>query len=329
MIFGISDRLVWSHAKVCFLSSAILHSTFGFRHSRCNSRFSAARIAAILVDGSVGFPDMTIDTLRQVPLFESLDDEAADELCQLLTSIDSKAGATLFRAGDQGDAMYLIERGKVRICVRTTDGHEVTLTELQYGDFFGEMALLDGQRRSADAIVAQDARLAVLSREHFLSFMRSNPNVALEMLTALANRLRRTDELLRHSVTRNVNVEEAAQLTLADRAADLIAEFGGSWKFILAAVLFFNLWVLINTFTNSRFDVFPYLLLSTVINMLTLIQAPIILMSQNRQSHKDRLRAEIDYQINLRNELALAEVNERLKALERDYLRLATEKQLE
>src|SRR5205809_3764518 len=325
MIFGISDRLVWSHAKVCFLSSAILHSTFGFRHSGRNSRFSATRIAAILVDGSVGFPDMTIDTLRQVPLFESLDNEAADELCQLLTSIDSKAGAFLFRHGEQGDAMYIIERGKVRICVQTLDGHQFTLSELGRGDFFGEMSLLDGQHRSADALVSEDARLAVLSRDHFLSFMRSNPNVALEMLTALANRLRRTDELLRHSVTRNVNVEEAAQLTLADRAADLIAEFGGSWKFILAAVLFFNLWVLINTFTNSRFDVFPYLLLSTVINMLTLIQAPIILMSQNRQSLKDRLRAEIDYQINLRNELALAEIIERLKALERDYLRLATE----
>src|SRR6184192_4826818 len=268
---------------------------------------------------------MTIDTLRHVPLFESLDDEAAAELCQLMESLDCKAGTSLFRAGDQGDAMYIIERGKVRICVRASDGKEVTLTELGRGDFFGDMALLNGQRRSADAVVADGARLAILSREHFLSFMRSSPDVALEMLTALANRLRHTDELLRRSATRNVNVEEAAQLTLADRAADLIAEFGGSWKFILAAVLFFNLWVLINTFTNSRFDVFPYLLLSTVINMLTLIQAPIILMSQNRQSHKDRLRAEIDYQINLRNELALAEIIERLKALERDYLRLATE----
>ena len=278
---------------------------------------------------SVAFPQMTIDTLRQVPLFESLDNEAAAKLCDLLETLDCRADTFLFHAGEPGNAMYLIERGKVRICVQAIDGHEVTLTELGRGDFFGELVLLDGQRRSADARVAEDARLAVLSRDHFLSFMRSNPNVALEMLTALANRLRRTDELLRHSVTRNVNVEEAAQLTLADRAADLIAEFGGSWKFILAAVLFFNLWVLINTFTNSRFDVFPYLLLSTVINMLTLIQAPIILMSQNRQSHKDRLRAEIDYQINLRNELALAEINERLKALERDYLRLATEKQLE
>src|SRR5438093_8854535 len=141
--------------------------------------------------------------------------------------------------------MYLIERRKVRICVQAIDGHEVTLTEMGRGDFFGEMALLDGKRRSADARVAEDARLAVLSRDHFLSFMRSNPNVALEMLTALVNRLRHTDELLRHSTTRNVNVEEAAQLTIADRASDVIAEFGGSWKFILAAVFFFNLWVLI------------------------------------------------------------------------------------
>src|SRR6266704_5753255 len=204
---------------------------------------------------------MTIDTLRQVPLFESLDNEAAGELCQLLESVDSKAGTFLFRAGDAGDAMYIIEHGKIRICVRATDGHEVTLTELRRGDFFGEMALLNGQRRSADAVVAEDARLAVLAREHFLSFMRGTPNVAVEMLTALANRLRRTDELLRHSVTRNVNVEEAARLTLSDRAADIIAEFGGSWKFILASVFFFNLWVLINSllFAKIGFDPYPFL----------------------------------------------------------------------
>ena len=157
------------------------------------------------------------------------------------------------------------------------------------------------------------------------------PVPLLEMLTALANRLRHTDELLRHSATRNVNVEEAAQLTLADRAADMIAEFGGSWKFIFAAVLFFNAWVLINTWllADRAFDVYPYLLLSTGINMLAVMQAPIILMSQNRQSHKDRLRAEIDYQVNLKNELALNEIIQRLKTLERDYLRLASEKQPE
>jgi CRP/FNR family transcriptional regulator, cyclic AMP receptor protein len=274
---------------------------------------------------------MTVETLRQVPLFESLDDATARELCELIETLDCPAHQVLFHAGDAGDAMYLIESGKVRICMQAKDGHEVTLAKLGRGDFFGEMALLDGERRSADAVVAEDARLALLSREHFLSFMRSSPDVALEMLTALANRLRHTDELLRHSATRNVNVEEAAQLTLANRAADIIAEFGGSWKFILAAVLFFNSWVLINTWllADRAFDAYPYLLLSTAINMLAVLQAPVILMSQNRQSHKDRLRAEIDYQVNLKNELALNEIIQRLKTLERDYLRLASEKQRE
>jgi uncharacterized membrane protein len=274
---------------------------------------------------------MTIDTLRQVPLFESLDDEAARKLCQLLESTDCKAETFLFRAGDEGDAMYLIERGKVRICVRATDGREMVLTELGRGDFFGEMVLFDGQRRSADAIVAEDARLAVLSREHFLSFMRSNPNVALEMLTALANRLRHTDELLRHTATRNVNVEEEAQLTLADRAADVIAEFGGSWKFIFTAIAFLVLWVVTNTVLLSQkpFDAYPFILLNLALNMIFALQAPIIMMSQNRQSHKDRLRADLDYQLNLKNELALNEIIERLKTLERDCLQLASEKQRE
>src|SRR4029450_8188652 len=266
---------------------------------------------------------MTVETLRQVPLFESLDDPTARELCELIETLDCPARQVLFHAGDVGDAMYVIERGKVRICVQAKDGHEVTLATLGRGDFFGEMALLDGERRSADAVVAEDARLALLSREHFLSFMRSSPDVALEMLTAVANRLRHTDELLRHSATRNVNVEEAARRTFADRAADIIAEFGGSWKFIIAAVLFFNLWVLINSWLLAKggFDPYPYLLLSTAINMLAVLQAPIILMSQNRQSHKDRLRAEIDYQINLKNEIALNEIIEHLKAPHAGHLK--------
>jgi uncharacterized membrane protein len=273
---------------------------------------------------------MTIDTLRHVPLFESLDNEAANELCHLLESLDCKAGTSLFRAGEEGDAMYLIEQGKVRICVQATDGREVTLTELERGDFFGEMALLDGQRRSADAIVAEDSRLAVLSREHFLSFVRSSPNVALEMLTALANRLRRTDELLRHSTTRNVNVEEAAHLTLADRAADKIAEFGGSWKFIIFEVGLFLLWMLLNTWMlyEKAFDPYPYVFLNLVLGIICGLQAPIIMMSQNRQSYKDRLRADLDYQVNLKNELTLQEMLERVKTLERDCLQRASDKKM-
>ncbi len=273
---------------------------------------------------------MTIDNLRQVPLFESLDDDAAKQLCDLLETLDCEKQKVLFRAGETGDAMYLIERGKVRISVDAADGRELTLTELGRGDFFGEMALLNGQPRSANATASEESRLAVLSRQHFLSFiMRGNPNVALEMMTALANRLRHTDELLRHSATRNVNVEEAARLTFADRAADILAEFGGSWKFILSAVVLLNVWVLLNTWLlmDKGFDPYPYLFLCVVLNMLQAVQAPIIMMSQNRQSHKDRLRSDLDYQLNLKNELALQEILERLKIIERDYLRPRSQKQ--
>src|SRR5947208_15842997 len=126
---------------------------------------------------------MTVETLRQVPLFESLDDEAAKKLFELLESLDCKANTFLFRAGEAGDAMYIIERGKVRICVQATDGHEVTLTELGRGDFFGEMALLDGQQRSADAGVGEDSRLGVLCRERRGSLIRGCYGGVLELLT--------------------------------------------------------------------------------------------------------------------------------------------------
>jgi uncharacterized membrane protein len=271
---------------------------------------------------------MTTDTLRTVPLFESLGDQAAATLCDLLESMDCRAEQTLFRAGDAGNAMYLIERGQVRISVKGADGHEINVAELGPGDFFGEMAMLDGQPRSANATALEDSRLAILSRKHFMSFVEGNSNVALEMLSALAHRLRQTDELLQRRVARNVNEEEALTLTYADRAADAIAEFGGSWKFIMASIGLFILWVVMNTIllTHRPFDPFPFILLNLALNMITALQAPIIMMSQNRQSHKDRLRADMDYKVNLKNELALSEILQRLHVLERDCLRLTADR---
>ena len=260
---------------------------------------------------------MKIEALRAVPLFRALDDEAANELCELLTMRDVAAGTSLFHRGEPGDAMYLIENGRVRISLKDTDGHDATLAEMDDGDFFGEMSLLDGHARSADATASVDCRLAVLSRADFRSFLRKDPDIALGVLTALTHRLRRTDDLLRHRVSRNANEEEAARLTVADRAADMIAEFGGSWKFIGAAIVFSLLWIAINTwFLFHPFDQYPYVLLNLVLGMMAGLQAPIIMMSQNRQGQKDRLRADLDYRVNLKNELLLSEVLRRLEALE-------------
>jgi uncharacterized membrane protein len=205
----------------------------------------------------------------------------------------------------------------VKISVTDTDGHSVDLAELGPGEFFGEMAMLDGQGRSAMATATEDARLAKLTREDFLLFMRSDPRVPLELLNSLTARLRRTDELLRHRVSRNVNQEEEARLTIGDRLADKIAEFGGSWKFIITFVAFLTLWVMVNSWilVTRAFDTYPFLLLSTALNMLAALQAPIIMMSQNRQAHKDRLRANLDYQVNLKNELLLSDIIRRLDEL--------------
>jgi uncharacterized membrane protein len=271
---------------------------------------------------------MTTDTLRSVPLFESLSDEEARVLCEMLETVDCLPQQVLFRAGDAGNGMYLIEHGRISISMTAADGHEIAIAELAKGDFFGEMAMLDGQPRSAKATAIEPSRVASLSRKHFLSFVQGNSNVALEMLSALAHRLRRTDELLQNRITRNVNEEEAATLTFADKAADVIAEFGGSWKFIIFSLVLFCIWVGANTvlLTHQPFDPFPFILLNLALNMITALQAPIIMMSQNRQTHKDRLRADLDYAVNLKNELALNEILQRLEVLERDCLRLSGDK---
>jgi len=264
---------------------------------------------------------MTLEALRSVPLFASLDDDAARELRRLLSDKRVPQNTRLFRQGDKGDAMYLIESGRVRISIRDHDEQEVILAELAQGDFFGEMSIIDGRQRSADAKVVEDAQLAILSRDAFLSFVRSNADVALEMLSALTDRLRRTDELLRSRVSRNVNEEQKARLTLADRAADLIAEFGGSWKFILLSISLILFWIIFNSFILIRgFDPAPYAMLNLVLAVIAGMQAPIIMMSQNRQGEKDRLRADLDYQVNLKNELSLAEVLRRLDVLESERL---------
>jgi CRP/FNR family cyclic AMP-dependent transcriptional regulator len=264
---------------------------------------------------------MTLEALRSVPLFASLDDTAAKDLRALLKEKEVSSKTRLFRHGDKGDAMYLIESGRVRIFIQDEEKNDVTLAELAQGDFFGEMSLIDGRQRSADAQVIEDGRLAILSRDSFLAFVRKNPDVALAMLNALTERLRRTDELLRSRVSKNVNEEAEARSTIADRAADMIAEFGGSWKFIGVSIGLIIFWIIFNSYILVRgFDPVPYQMLNLVLAVIAGMQAPIIMMSQNRQGLKDRLRADLDYQVNLKNELSLAELLRRLDVLESERL---------
>lgn len=266
-------------------------------------------------------PLMTLEALRSVPLFASLSDEDAAGLRALLELEVKSAGSVLFQKGEAGNAMYLIEGGRVRIHLRDDDGEEVTLAELAGGDFFGEMAILDGKSRSASATVIEEARLAVLSREHFHEYVRRNPNLALEMLSAITERLRHTDEMLRQRVTRNVNEIEKEQMTVADRLADALSSFSGSWTFLLLTVVYISFWVLYAGRGLLGYSLTDSMgLLDAVNGIIAALLTPIILLSQNRQDNKDRLRSDNDFQINLKNELALNEVMRRLDVLESERL---------
>jgi CRP/FNR family transcriptional regulator, cyclic AMP receptor protein len=263
--------------------------------------------------------DRTIP-LRNVPLFAGLDDEAIAKLCHFLQLEELAVPRHVFRRGDAGEAMYVIVQGRVRITVTDADGHEVILAALGPGDFFGEMAMLDGRGRSADAVVVEDAQMAVLTRQNFVEFVRSDAAIAVRMMSTMTHRLRRTDELLRHRISRNVNEEDARNMTFADKAADRIARFGGSWKFIIFSLLLLVVWMAVNTWllTRQPFDPFPFVLLNLVLGVMAALQAPIIMMSQNREAQKDRLRADLDYQVNLKNEMLLGEIMRLLKKREHD-----------
>lgn len=265
--------------------------------------------------------------LRNVPIFAGLDDAAIDSLSRFFQLKEFAAPARVFQTGDPGNAMYLLVSGRVHIKVTDADGHEVILAALGPGDFFGEMAMLDGHGRSADAEVVEDAQLAILTREKFVDFVRTDATIAISMLATMTHRLRRTDDLLRHRVSRNANEESARHYTMADRAADKIAQFGGSWKFIIFSIVFLMVWMAINTVLLQRqsFDPFPFVLLNLVLGMMAAFQAPIIMMSQNREAQKDRLRADLDYQVNLKNEMLLGEILRLLKRREHEEFLRGTE----
>ena len=274
--------------------------------------------------------EMTLDAIRSVPLFASLDDEAAVNLRNLLRVNDVPTNTSLFRAGDDGDAMYLIEQGRVQITITDEDKKQIVLAELAQGDFFGEMAIIDGKQRSADATVTETARLAVLSRENFLSFIHDNPKVALEMLSATFSRLRRTDKMLQQRVSRNVNVVYEKSLKTLDRLAIAITNRVGSFGFFLIILGWTVVWTGYNILASEvpalhlrSFDPFPafvaYLLISNVIQILLM---PLIMVGQNLQGRHSETRAELDFQVNLKNEISLTEVLRRLDVIESERLPL-------
>ena len=269
--------------------------------------------------------------LAAIALFKDLSPEALEKMSTLLENVNFKTGDTIFHEHEKGDALYVVHSGKVRIWMHDEDSKDVTLAELVPGDFFGEMSVLDGGERSANACVTSDAVLHRLSRTDFQEFLLSHPQAALEVIRGITARLRQTNLLVSQRVSRNINDEMDVRLTFGQRIADKVATFGGSWTFIFIFGGILVVWMATNSFILShigkgpegaQWDPYPYILLNLLLSTLAALQAPVIMMSQNRAAEKDRLAAELDYHVNLKSELMLEELIRKTRAqdAEIDYL---------
>src|SRR5216684_1289990 len=256
-------------------------------------------------------------SLARVPLFRRLGPQELEKLAEEIDQVNFKDGELIFNQHDRGDSLYVVESGSVRIWVVDEDVSEVTLAELKPGEFFGEMAVLDRGERSSSATAIGDTHLHRLSSDDFQQFLIEHPDAAIDVICEIAARMRQTNLLVSQRASRNINVEMEQKSTIGQRIADRVASFGGSWTFIIIYLSFLIAWMAFNTFIlvryghgedGAQFDPYPYILLNLMLSMTAALQAPIIMMSQNRAAEKDRLAAEQDFKVNLKSELMLEEL---------------------
>jgi uncharacterized membrane protein len=257
------------------------------------------------------------ELLDGMRLFRFMDDEERAAVAAMLRRCEFTAGETIFHQEAPGDSMYLIQRGRVQVGTVSDTGERIVLGENEPGDVFGEISLFDGGPRTATAVATEDTILLTLDRQQLLELVRRQPHVALDLLAVMGARLRLTDQRLRTLVTRNANTIVEDRVTFGDRIADRVAAFGGSWAFILSFGAVLLSWVTLNSYllVTRRFDPYPYILLNLFLSMIAALQAPVIMMSQNRQSAKDRLKADLDYEINLKAELEIAQLHRKIDHL--------------
>jgi CRP/FNR family transcriptional regulator, cyclic AMP receptor protein len=256
---------------------------------------------------------MAVDTtfLSQIHLFAQLDDDERSVLAQAMQERVVEPGTWLFREGDPGDSMFIMVGGSVELFVKDTAGQKITLHTARSGDFFGELSLLDGGSRTANARTVDECNVLVLDREDLLQLFRKRPDAALDMLAVMGRMTRKANALLRERVVRNVNEEvQVDRGNIVLRVADWVANFSGSITFLVVHVFFFALWIGFNS-TPLGFDQFPFNLLTMTVSLEAIILSTLLLFSSNRQAARDRIRSDIEYEINLKAELEVAHLHEK------------------
>jgi uncharacterized membrane protein len=254
--------------------------------------------------------------LKDIPLFSLLDE---DELAILAAQVEVKKFAArqrIYKIGDIGKNAFVVMSGNVHVSTVDSDHQEVLLHQVGHGEFFGFASMLEETPHQTNAMAMTEVECVEIDRNDISVLLQKKPMAGMDLLTVIGRQFHATQELVRLRASRNANELIDEEETFGERIADKVAQFGGSWTFIITFGVVLSAYTAINVYLRGKaWDPYPFILLNLFLSMLAAIQAPVIMMSQNRQDSKDRVRSELDYEVNLRAETEIQAVSSRLHLL--------------
>src|SRR5260370_33258836 len=247
-----------------------------------------------------------------------MDDEERRQLRAIMRELSFQPGQVVMAASDSEASFFIIEQGEMEVWLPDTGGKKVVVEVLGPGKVFGDLFMLAGKTRSASATISGELVTLELGREAFFDFLRQRPDTAIDLLVELGQRLKDTDNILRTRVSRNANEEHDETISPAQRIADLIADFSGSLVFLFINLAVFAIWILANTVGPAiwHFDKYTFQFLTMAVALEAIFLSSFVLISQNRQAAKDRIKADLDYQVNVKAELEMGAMNEHIHDIE-------------
>src|ERR1700734_93687 len=251
--------------------------------------------------------------LKHVPLFALLDD---DEIAVLAAQVDLRTFAPrqrIYKMGEPGKHAYILISGNVQVTTVDEDHQEVVVDQPGHGQFFGFASMLDQTPHQTSALAMEGSVCVEISRDDIATLLQRKPMAGMDMLTVIGHQFHASQQLVRIRASRNANEVIEEKSTFGERIADDVASFGGSWPFIILVGVAFVIYTGINVvLRNKAWDPYPFILLNLFLSMLAALQAPVIMMSQNRQDKKDRLRSELDFEVNRRAEAEIQNLSRKL-----------------
>lgn len=261
-------------------------------------------------------PHIDFNLLREVPLFELLDDQELEALAQQLEQMTFMPGQVIFTIGEPGGTMFIVQRGRVEIFIRDRSHERVTISFMEKGEIFGELSLLDNASRSTSARAIDETSVLVIDRNDLLMLVRAHPAAALDMIAMLGKRIRETDVLIHNRViARNVNEEmEEEKPGFGDRLSDFLTYIAGDIRFAYLNAVWFFFWVVINLGVIPGVEPFDrtFDLLTMIVSLEAIFLSLFVLISQNRQAKRDKVRADIEYAVNIKAELEIRDIQDQL-----------------